>query len=379
MDVGLILTVIWPYLVVLYLLDCFLFVRSGQLLFTRTASSGFRVRGPGLRLAGMLPWDWSVLTVTEPLILSKAGIYARVDFNPDPFRPPGPDDFDFIPWEEVGSVRTDGKRVLVKGRPVFQASTRIEATVICRRILKLRGLLPEEKGKAISEDLAIASDIDSIPETMEAVKRSASLLTKVSAALFFWTLFLIPVSLLLRLPPLILWMEVLGFIVCWFTIVVLWWRAHLALFPEAGGDRLEEMFVFLFFPVSALHALGKLTRRVFAVYDSTALITALAPSFVRENLEREHIRAAAAASSGGKEDFTAIWKMRVQSLEELAGKAKVNLTGAELTPVTPGSEGVACPLCGSQYRKGFKECADCQVPLRAARALLESKDEGEHP
>ena len=363
MDIGLVLTVIWPYLVVLYLLDCVLFVRGGQLLFTGTASSGFRVRGPGLRLAGMLPWDWSVLTAREPLVLSETGIYARADSNPDPFRPPGPDDFELIPWEEAGKVETDGKQVVVNGRPVFAASTRIEASVCCRRIFKLRELPTEERIEALREVLAAINDIDSIPIAMEAIKRSAWLLSRVSAVLFFWTLFLLPVSLLLRLGPLILWMEIVIFLAGWFTIMVLWWRVHLALFPEAAGDRLEEMFVFLFFPVSALHAFGKLTRRVFAAYDSTALIAALAPSSARESLEREHIRAAAAASSRGSEDFTAVWKMRVRTLEELVGKTRVNLTGAELTPVVPGSGEMACPLCGSRYREGIKECADCRVPL----------------
>ncbi len=374
MDIGFVLTVIWPYLVALYLLDCVLFVRGSQLLFTGTAPSGFRVRGPGLRLAGMLPWDWSVLTAREPLVLSETGIYARADSNPDPFRPPGPDDFEFIPWEKAGKVETDGKQVVVNGRQVFAASTRIEASVSCRRILKLRGLSAEGRVKALQEDFATINDIDSIPITMEAIKKSASFLSRVSAVLFFWTLFLLPVSLLLRLAPLILWMEVVVFLAGWFTIMVLWWRVHLALFPEAAGDRLEEMFVFLFFPVSALHAFGKLTRRVLAAYDSTALIAALAPSSARESLEKEHIRAAAAASSRGSEDFTAVWKMRVRTLEELAGKTRVNLTGAELTPVAPGSEEMACPLCGSRYREGIKECADCLIPLTVPKIPRVSKN-----
>jgi len=363
MDIGFVLTVIWPYLVALYLLDCVLFVRGSELLFTGTAPSGFRVRGPGLRLAGMLPWDWSVLTAREPLVLSETGIYARADSNPDPFRPPGPDDFEFIPWEKAGKVETDGKQVVVNGRQVFAASTRIEASVCCRRIFKLRELPTEERIEALREDLAAINDIDSIPIAMEAINRSASLLSRVSAVLFFWTLFLLPVSLLLRLPSLILWMEVVIFLTGWFTIMVLWWRVHLALFPEAAGDRLEEMFVFLFFPVSALHAFGKLTRRVFAAYDSTALIAALAPSSARESLQREHIRAAAAASSGGREDFIAVWKMRIQTLEELAGRTGVSLTGEGLIPKGSASGEVACPLCDARYHEGIENCADCGVPL----------------
>lgn len=363
MDLGLLLTVIWPYLAVLYILDCILIVRGGQFLLTGNGAPGFKVRGPGLRPAGMLPWDWSVLVTREPMILTGTGIYARTDRNPDPFRPPGPDDFHVIPWEQVVSARRDGKKLIVNGRLILSASTGIEALAGCRKILRVLDLPPAQRPGAVREIAAAAGNMELIQRTMDDVKRSARPLIIVSAALFFWTLALVPVSLLLRLPPPVLWMEVFLFLAGWLTIVILWWRAHRALFPEASGDRLEETFVFLFFPVSVLHAFGKLTRRALADFDSTALIAVLAPSLAPETLAREHLRAKSAASARGTRDFTKVWETRAQLLGAQAGTIGVELSDPGPAQAAQGPGESACPLCGARYRDGIERCADCLVPL----------------
>ena len=158
------LTIIWPYFAALYFLDCVLFVRGGHLILTGTPASGFRVRGPGLRLAGVLPWDWTVLSAREKPIMTQDGLYWRSDPNPDPFRPPGPDDLEFIPWEETGDVITDGKRVTAGGKPVFLASTGVEAAACREEVLKLRDLPAADRAAAIEENLGAASDIEPVSQ-----------------------------------------------------------------------------------------------------------------------------------------------------------------------------------------------------------------------
>ncbi|UCG39013.1 MAG: hypothetical protein JSV00_01905 [bacterium] len=363
MDIGTIIAVIWPYLAALYFLDCLLVVRGGRLLLAGLSPSELRTLGPGLRLAGVLPWEWSVLATRDPVVLSEAGLYSRLQPGPLPLRPPRPDDFRFTPWEEAADVRREGSRVTVGGETALVCATGVEADSHLLRILRIRDLPPAERGSALADDMAAAADAQAIGERVRGVKAATTLLRASSAALFLLTLAVVPGSLLLRAPFALLWAEVFAFLALWLAVAVLWWRAHRTLLPEASGDRLEETLVLLLFPVSTLHAFGKLTRRLFGPFDSTALMATMAPSSASGELVREHIRARAAASSGGGGDFTEAWSMRVRSLEELARRSGVDLSPDRLHRNGGGSGEAVCPLCGAGYRQGVLQCSDCGVPL----------------
>ena len=210
-------------------------------------------------------------------------------------------------------------------------------------------------------DIASANDIRAITETMEGIKGSLSPLLVISALLFFWTLFMLPVSLLLRPAPWVLWLEASLFLLVWATATIIWLNAHRTLLPNETGDRLEELLVFLLFPPSALHALGRLTRRLFASFESVSLITALVPSSAQVVLTREYIRLRAAASLEGGDDFKDALKARIRILERLATESGLDLRGLH-KPASAGDETV-CPLCSAAYRSGISRCADCGIPL----------------
>lgn len=363
MDLGLILSVIWPYLAALYLLDCVLVVRGGRLLFTGTTSAGFAIRKPGLRLAGLLPWSWSILTSTDPVILSKSGIYARIHPDAPLTRPCRREDYEFIPWDAAREIRTDGKRVLIGRGERITLSTEIEAEEYRDRILALRDLPAERRAETLADVLDAASNTDNVRAAMERAWDITSSLNVVNTGLFLWFLVAVPFSLLMRLPSAALWTVFAVFVFGWLVVMVLWWQAHCALFPRARMDRLVETLVFVLFPASALHALGKLTRRLLAPFDSTAITTALVPNMAGETLRKEWIRSTSSASSGGPDDFTWAWEMRGRALERLAGKAGSVLSVEGKRPESAGEGEAACPLCGASYRGGITMCADCGVAL----------------
>lgn len=377
MDIGVVLTVLWPYLAVLYLLDCVLVVRRGHLLLSGTTFSGFRTRGPGIRLAGLLPWDWSILSTREPLFISEAGIYVRVVLFPDDHRPPGPDDLELISYEVIHDVRSNGRKVIVDGRVIHTAHTGVAARLLTARVREVRETPAGDRRNAVEAVSASASDLQVIRDSIEEIRRSSTLLINASVILLVLTFMLLPMSLLLRLPLSLLWGELALIGVVFFSVVALWWRAHRALLPEESGDRLEELMVFVFFPVSAIHAFGKLTRRLLAPFDSLALTIALAPEGADVILKREHIKTRAAADSGGGEDLERVWEMRTVVLEKLARETGVDLAGAQIHPEDPGGE-MVCPLCSAAYREGITQCAECRVPLRMPDDLTGATGKNEH-
>lgn len=375
MDIGVILTVLWPYMAALYVLDCFLVVRGGHLLFSGTTFSGFRTRGAGLRLTGLLPWDWSILSVRETLIFSEIGLYVRTVPFPDDLRPPGPDDLELILYEEIGNVSREGRKVLVDGRVVHTAPTGVAARLLAGRVRMILNTPAGDRREVVDTVMAGATDLQAIRDTVEGIKRSTNLLMNASALLFVLLFVLIPVSLLVRLPLSWLWGEVVLLAVVCLSVIVLWWRAHGTLLPGESADRMEELLVFVLFPVSALHAFGKLTRRVLTPFESVALTVALDPDAAEKVLKREYIRARAAAGSGGGEDLESAWDMRTRILDKLAQEVEVDLDRLEVpTDSTGDAEGPACPLCSATYREGFEVCADCGIHLVEHQAA----DKGGH-
>jgi len=378
-DIGVILTVLWPYLAALYVLDCLMVVRGGHLLFSGTTFSGFRARGAGVRFAGLFPWDWSILSVREPLIFSETGLYVRAFPFPDDHRPLGPDDLEFIPYEVISNVSRDGRKVIIDGKVIHTAPTGVVAGHLAGKIRTILNTPVGDRRTVVGAVMTAASDLQAIRDAVEGIKRFTSFLLFASTLLFILVFVSIPVSLLIRIPLPWLWGEMVLIGVVYFLIVALWWKAHGTLLPGESGDRLEELMIFVFFPVSTMHAFGKLTRRLLAPFDNVALNVALDPEGAAEVLKREYIRVwAAAAGSGGGEALETVWEARTGILEKLAREAGVDLTSTRIQPEASGGE-MVCPLCVATYREGITECVDCRVPLRTQEILEEATDKGAHP
>ena len=379
MDIGVILTVLWPYLAALYVLDCLLVVRGGHLLFSGTNFSGFRAKGAGLHLAGLFPWDWSILSVREPLMLSETGLYVRAFPFPDDHRPPGPDDLEFIPYEVISNVSRDGRKILIDGKVVHTAPTGVIAGHLAGKVRTILKAPVDDRRKAVEALMAGASDLQAIRDAVGVIKRFTSFLLFASTLLFILVCVSIPVSLLVRVPLPWLWGEMVLIGVVYFLIVALWWKAHGTLLPGESGDRLEEMMIFVLFPVSAMHAFGKLTRRLLASFDSVALIVVLDPEGAGEILKKEYIRTRASAGYGGGEDLQDVWNMRIQVMEEFAREVEVELNRLEGPSTAQGdAESPVCPLCSATYVEGITECVDCRVLLTAPEVLPELVEKDGH-
>jgi len=374
MDIGAILTILWPYLTVLYILDCFLIVRGGHLLLAGSAFSGFKAREPGLRLTGLLPWDWSILSIREPLLLSEKGVYSRIVPFPEELRPPGPVDLELITWEEIGKVGRDGRKVLIDGRVIHTAPSGVAARRLAGNMKTIRDKPESDRRKAVEAVMIEATDTQVIRVAVDGIKKRSSTLIYSSTLFLILVFVLIPVSLIARVPLFLLKIEAVFFGVVYLLVVTFWWRAHKALLPEEAGDRLEELMMFVFLPVSAMHAFGKLTRRLFTSFEGVALTVVLDPGRAEDVLKREYIRTLASAGFGGGDDLAAVWEMRARLLEKLAAEAGVDLACPVARSDALNREKI-CPLCAATYREGIMECADCRVSLRAIEVLKETMGE----
>ncbi len=375
MDLGIILTVLWPYLVALYILDCFLVVRGGHILFTGTASAGFRRTGSGLRFTGLLPWSWSVLSAGGLPTITEKGIYIGATPFPDELRPIGLEDLDLVPFDGIRKVRRDGRKVLVDGRVIHVAPTGVAASCLVKRIQGLLETSGNERQMAIEAFMEDAFDLRGQVKTVEKITRRTATLGYAGTFLFFLVFLLLPVSLVVRASPYMLWVELILILMVYLSAIVMWWKVHKCFLPEETGDRVEELIFFVFFPVGVIHALGKLTRRLLVPFDSTTLTAVLVPERAEEALKREFIRTRTVVSGSEQgSDLKTVWKRRMNLIKELAREVKIDPDRLErFTVHGVGVHETVCPLCSATYREGIMECADCQVTLHATSDSFEGK------
>lgn len=65
------------------------------------------------------------------------------------------------------------------------------------------------------------------------------------------------------------------------------------------------------------------------------------------------------------------WNWMIGSLIAGAILALIAWFYEKLKALPHPEEGMWCPKCGSQYRPGFKKCADCEIPLVHERPVNE--------
>jgi hypothetical protein len=139
--------------------------------------------------------------------------------------------------------------------------------------------------------------------------------------------------------------------------LVLAWRAHRALLPDARGDRFETLLAASLFPPHLLRLPQRIVLNAVGAPRTELAAAALLGGDARSALlrrllaEREH--------AGGASD------------DVLAAAAQAGLGEAELRrpPARVDSLSAAyCPVCLAEYRAGFDTCADCRARLVAFSA-----------
>lgn len=122
MNIQHILLVIFPYLIILYAMDCLVLVRMSHLLFTSRFRSEFRIRRAGLYLTGLLPGSLAVHFHTDSILVTTRGLYFR-QFSVDDRRANFYDEYTFIDFDDLNSIKQDDLRVKINEKRTARMSS----------------------------------------------------------------------------------------------------------------------------------------------------------------------------------------------------------------------------------------------------------------
>jgi hypothetical protein len=370
----------WLYsvLVLLYLLECAVWLRRGTVVWIRGWGRRWRQFRPsavlgnsqgGLVMASPLPPAFgAVLMASFPsLAFGESGILAGV---PTPLEPgvPALDHARFFSWSEVRAVAVRGRRVVVDGFTLVRCTSESAAVELRRELHRLAQGDEAERGRRLTEWTSRAFDREALEKRWREFREAARPLALWCGG-YFTVLFVgIPVILML-------W----GLGSAWPGLVVaiggsatgtawMYRRAHARLYPDGEEDRFTQTLMILLSPPLAVRALEWLGRPLFESWHP--LVVAIVFGREAENLRlaRRVLRdlrwpppSVALARSAQAACVEQTWRdLQERGVRRLLRDGRVD-PDELLQPPAPadGDCRSYCPRCEAQFTTPGGDCRDC--------------------
>lgn len=359
---------LFPYLILLYLLDGVALIHPGQRFFLSHWGGRFRPVEWATVIFNPFPLGQSITTYELGLIPTAMGIYT---FTPDSTQTREHYQavaFHFIAYTAIDTITLDGAKLQVNQTTVCTTASTQQAQRLAALLKMVKSAPVEQRTSAIQQYLSETQDLVALQQR-HADAEAAVRLLRPWCLLFFVTLFaMLPLLLygthwLALFLPNVLLLLGLTYSVCLLLTIYL----HRQLHQTTWIATLLAQLGLIFSPVSAIRAIDHLTRTLYSDYAAITVAALLlpAPAFAQQ-LRYELHRASCAKALQQSIDWQEFWTMRQQKLERLGEQRGLTVAAIFAAPAQQDKSAAAyCPVCHSEYRSGFAFCRDCEVALQS--------------
>ncbi|MGH7151954.1 MAG: hypothetical protein ACREIU_14710, partial [Planctomycetota bacterium] len=274
----------------------------------------------------------------------------------------------FLAYEEIGSLAVSGRSLLVDGRAFVSAASPSAARWLADLLGRL-GRLPEaERAPAIEDALSSSLDARIVEDRLGVLRARSRSLGRACGALLLY-LFLFAPIVLSQAGLQRSWKPVLaGLLLLDAAVLVLYRRAHRALFPGDREERWASLLAMALPPPAAARAAAHLSRDLLDGLHPLAAARALCSERVYLDLARrvlldvrhpvrsESPVADARGESGASWFRGALLRALERSLREAGADPEALLSPPQ--PHDPAARAY-CPRCRDQFVGGAEVCGDC--------------------
>lgn len=359
-------------LVLLYLTECWIWVKKQSVAFVSNSGKRWRVTTPkswlGNANGGMLPLNplpppgRVFLAHLLPVSISPAGVCA---FNSQTL-PWGArsttQSGDFVPFSAINKATTDGAYLLLNGEKFTKCVTSKQARALADLIAELSAAKSSKRETLLRSWLAKQFDAKQAAmawrETEDAVG-PVSWLCSVSFVFMF-----VAAPVLVTISGLKLWFIPIAAAIVLFAAqtAFTFYRAHRKLFPRETQERLENVVKMILCPPVSLRAADVLTRNALADFNPLVVATVLEGAneqrFVRGillDLEHPLLHEVTEEKALETVNWMAAEQLRL-SREYVKRAGLEKLVG----PTERERDSLAyCPRCSVQFVTTGGECPDC--------------------
>ena len=361
-----IFSVLFPYIVIFYIIDSISYVKKHDFLFVSNFRGYFKLIKSGLFIKSISPISRTFLSRNHPVLFTSSGIYfpsLKQHFQNNFYRP---EDFTFIPYHHVGALEIDGKRVRLTHGNFLKTASIGYARYIAGFIRELKDSKARERHDKIKNFLDQGNNFDHIENHEKSFTFPFFYLKILCALLFVCTFIILPVALYTNYSVYFNFpIFVLIILLIYLAIIIMSYTMLGKIYTEEFDQRLTIVLWVILMPVAAIHVLSYLTRDIYSKFDPLAIGRVLLP---REDfldlLRKELFYIDQAKTRHDPCGWSEYWELRQTSLMDFLAKAKIELSELRHAPdKKDGSAAAYCPLCFAEYRLGFNRCGDCNINL----------------
>lgn len=364
-----ILEILFPFIVLLYLIDCIAYVGHQHLLFSSHFGRRFKLKGPGLHPVGLLPISEVFFSHNLPVFLTSTGVYRLPNqYLSDNARYKA-QNLHFIAYEDIVKIETDGKAMKVNGKAIIKFPSSVGARQMTEVIRELTHLEPSGRHEKIRTFLDETTHLQEIRASRE--NRWPLTYVKILSSVLFVNIFgILPLILYTRLSAYVnLSLIVFASVFVYVLILLMVYVVRRKVIGTATGQTILMIIPEILLPVTAMHILKNLTKEMHMGFDYIAIAAALLPSDTFKRLMREDLlRITYAKEETQNAGLRESWSLRESTLYGLLAQTGIELKELFATPKRQDSSAVSyCPLCLNEYRFGVDKCIDCGIYLRQFR------------
>jgi hypothetical protein len=350
---------LWLVAVVLYLVECCSWVRSGAWCCFRSvrgwrASSGSRLFGNdrgGIAFCHPLSQFGAILHCAEwPISISPGGIVHAPASQGHQESTPASWSF-----EEITSVTSSLGDLRINGVSIPAGSDTLAAD-IAAHVNELRELPESKRASAIRSGIKHSLDVKDIGKIWDDFQKQTATLTR-TARISFALVFVVAPLATLVLGPYPIWIYLLaGLLGLGVVSARQLFVAHRKYFKAEGFDRWVHALSIGFFPLSATRAVDRISKELFYGRHPVAVICAICPGPAAESALREQWfdLSIAVSSEPAREWYRSALLLEVGKLLERTGFEATRQPNIDDPDVVK-----FCPRCHGQFTGAAEVCNDC--------------------
>jgi len=358
---------LFPYIVLLYLIDCIKYIHQYHLIFVSYTGIKYGLKKSGFHVTDLLPIGNTIISHNYPIVLTCKGLYTLEleikNYELDLYRE---EDFIFISYQDIDVVQTDGKAVKINGKNYFKLPSPISALKISELIKELQELSPIKRLEKIRSFLSEESDLEKIINVRQSLNSKILYLKVLCSFLFINVFILVPAVLYTNFY---LYFNVFFIIssmgAAYVLIFFMTYFVHRKMLFDEKAQRAYILLTLVFYPIAAIHVLSYFIKDIFVRFNFLAIAASTLPSrefiiLARKELYKiEHSKCRI-----NNDDWIEYWNLKKNHLICLIQEKGYSLKDFLSAPQKQDDMAVGyCPYCFGEFIKELKTCPDCGIPI----------------
>ena len=362
-----VLEVLFPYIFLLYVFDCIIYVKARHVLLTSWFGKKFNLEKPGLRLAGLLPTSQTIITHNLPFHCTPDGVYAVFDPSGLNSKINQVEDFNFIKFQDMELVEVGSNTIKINNTHTIKFPSSSSARYNAEFINKLKRLRPSEREEKIKACLSDSFDLEAIKKIERSHSKYFSIIKILSSYLYVIVFIILPMVLYSSLSK---YINLKALVICIFLVYFLLLVVALVTVKKRYkfdiDHRAYTLLPVIFSPVNALHLMGYLTRDLYFSFNYLALAAYFMPRNAFKDLVRKEIFLIDYFENEiDSQDWLSYWKLKGELLQGLLGKCEISLDEISTPPEKQDQTAIYyCPFCLTEYIEKRHNCIDCEMALK---------------